>query len=140
MSPFLTRFNLNIKYCTLSHKTSFGNFKILQNLLCSTAVFTNSFWPFQRTTRKVLSWAKLSPRPSFDCKIHKTVDLTAGCWSPAQSLASFFFLFLAGYSVFCHSFSFVANFVFLRDVWIRTQRAAVASRRATNLATHLDKV
>jgi hypothetical protein len=28
-------------------------------------------------------------------------------------------------------------FVFLRDVWIRTQSAAVASRRATNLATHL---
>ncbi len=27
--------------------------------------------------------------------------------------------------------------VFLRDVWIRTQRAAVVSRRATNLATHL---
>jgi hypothetical protein len=29
------------------------------------------------------------------------------------------------------------HFVFLRDFWIRTQRAAVASRRATNLATHL---
>ncbi len=27
--------------------------------------------------------------------------------------------------------------VFLRDVWIRTPRAAVASGRATNLATHL---
>ncbi len=26
-------------------------------------------------------------------------------------------------------------FVFLRDVWIRTQRAAVVSRRATSLAT-----
>ena len=26
-------------------------------------------------------------------------------------------------------------FVFTRDVWIRTQRAAVASMRATNLAT-----
>jgi hypothetical protein len=31
----------------------------------------------------------------------------------------------------------VAHFVFLRDVWIRTQRAAVASGRFTNLATHL---
>ncbi len=30
---------------------------------------------------------------------------------------------------------FVSHFVFLRDIWIRTQRAAVASRRATNLAT-----
>jgi hypothetical protein len=38
-----------------------------------------------------------------------------------------------------HSFAFVAHFEFLRDVWIRTQRAALASRRATgtNLATHL---
>jgi hypothetical protein len=36
-----------------------------------------------------------------------------------------------------HSFVYVAHFVFLRDVWIRTQRAAVASRCATNLATHL---
>jgi hypothetical protein len=36
-----------------------------------------------------------------------------------------------------HSFAYVAHFVFLRDVWIRTLRAAVASRRATNLATHL---
>jgi hypothetical protein len=29
-----------------------------------------------------------------------------------------------------------AHLVFLRDVWIGTQRAAVASRRATSLATH----
>ncbi len=28
-------------------------------------------------------------------------------------------------------------FVFLRDVWIRTQNAAIASSRASNLATHL---
>ena len=31
----------------------------------------------------------------------------------------------------------VAYFVFLRDVWNRTQRDAAASRRANNLATHL---
>ncbi len=36
-----------------------------------------------------------------------------------------------------HSFAYVAHFVFLRDVWIRTKRAAVASRRATNLVNHL---
>jgi hypothetical protein len=35
-----------------------------------------------------------------------------------------------------HSFAYVANCVFLRDVWIRTQRATVARRRAINLATH----
>jgi hypothetical protein len=28
-------------------------------------------------------------------------------------------------------------FVFLGDVWIRTQKAAIASKRTTNLATHL---
>ncbi len=36
-----------------------------------------------------------------------------------------------------HSFAYVAHFLFLRDVWIRTQRAAVASRWAINLAFHL---
>jgi hypothetical protein len=33
---------------------------------------------------------------------------------------------------FGDSFAYVAHFVFLRDVRIRTQRAAVARRRATN--------
>jgi hypothetical protein len=36
-----------------------------------------------------------------------------------------------------HSFAYFGHFLFLRDVWIRTQSAAVASARATNLATHL---
>ncbi len=35
------------------------------------------------------------------------------------------------------SFAYVAHFGFLRDVWIRTQKDAVASRRATNIATLL---
>jgi hypothetical protein len=34
-------------------------------------------------------------------------------------------------------FAYFAHFVFLRDVRLRIQRAAVASRRSTNLATHL---
>jgi hypothetical protein len=50
-------------------------------------------------------------------------------------IGNFFCIFLAGYP-----FAYVARFVFLRDVWIRTQRAAVTSRRATNLATHLPKI
>ncbi len=33
-----------------------------------------------------------------------------------------------------HSFAYVVHFVFFRGAWIRTQRAAVASRRANNLA------
>ncbi len=47
----------------------------------------------------------------------------------------FFVYFFGGLECFGHSFAYVAHFVFLRDVW--TQRAAVASRCATNLATHL---
>ncbi len=36
-----------------------------------------------------------------------------------------------------HFFYYVAHFVFLRDVWIRIQRAAVASRCGTDVASHL---
>jgi hypothetical protein len=49
----------------------------------------------------------------------------------------FFCIFFGGLECDGHSFAHVAHFVFLRDVWIRTQRAAVASKRVTNLATHL---
>ncbi len=48
----------------------------------------------------------------------------------------FLVYFLGGLECVGHSSAYVAHFVFLRDVWIRAQRAAVASRRATNLATH----
>jgi hypothetical protein len=48
-----------------------------------------------------------------------------------------FVYFFGGLEWSGHSFANVAHFVFLRDVWIRTQRAAVASRRAINLGTHL---
>ncbi len=54
----------------------------------------------------------------------------------------FLYICLVGYSEFCvgHPFAYVTHFVFFRVVWIRTQRAAVASRRATNLATHLPEM
>ncbi len=52
----------------------------------------------------------------------------------------FLYFLLGGLECNGHSFVYVAHFVFLRDVWIRTQRAAVASRRATNLANHLPKI
>jgi hypothetical protein len=45
--------------------------------------------------------------------------------------------FLGGLECVGHSFAYVAYFVFLRDAWIRTQRAAEGNSRATNLATHL---
>ncbi len=49
----------------------------------------------------------------------------------------FLFKFLGGLEHVGHSFSYVAHFVFLRDVWVKTQRAAMASMRTTHLATQL---
>jgi hypothetical protein len=46
------------------------------------------------------------------------------------------YIFFGGLQCVGNSFAYVAHFVFLRDVLIRTQRAAVASRRVT-LTTHL---
>ncbi len=52
-----------------------------------------------------------------------------------------FVYFFVGLECASHSFPDVAHyFLFLRDVWIRIWRAAVASRRATNLATHLSRL
>ncbi len=50
---------------------------------------------------------------------------------------SLFVYFLGGLECDGHSLAYVAHFVFFRDVWIRIQRAAVASSRATDLASHL---
>ncbi len=63
-----------------------------------------------------------------------------GFGSTTLSVAAIFCLFFGGGRArvcwpllcLCRPFS-----IFLRGVWIRTQRAAVASRRATNLAIHL---
>ncbi len=52
----------------------------------------------------------------------------------------YFFLFLAGWSVLTTPLCPCRPFCSFRYVWIRTQRAAVASRRATNLATHLPPI
>ncbi len=49
----------------------------------------------------------------------------------------FYLYFFDGLDFVAHSFAYVAHFVCLRDVWIRTQRPILASRCATNLATHL---
>jgi hypothetical protein len=45
--------------------------------------------------------------------------------------------FFGGLECVGHFYVYVAHFVFLRDVWIQTQRAPVASRCATKLSTHL---
>ncbi len=49
----------------------------------------------------------------------------------------FFIYFLAGSGVLATPMFMSPILYFLRDVWIRTQRAAVASRRANNLATYI---
>jgi hypothetical protein len=46
---------------------------------------------------------------------------------------TFFVYIFGGLECVGHSFAFVAHFVLLRGVWIRTQRAAVASIHATHL-------
>ncbi len=48
----------------------------------------------------------------------------------------FFVYFFGGLECVGYSFAYYAHFVFLGDVWIRTQGAAVASRCATNLPSH----
>jgi hypothetical protein len=70
----------------------------------------------------------------FYCALNVTKFLTLLCLillvSPLLCVSSFFW--------YSHSSPYVAHFVFLRYVWIRTKRGAVESRRATiNLATHL---
>jgi hypothetical protein len=52
-------------------------------------------------------------------------------------LVFLFCILFGGLECIGHSFAYVGHFIFLRDGWIRTLRAAVASRRDTNLATDL---
>jgi hypothetical protein len=59
-----------------------------------------------------------------------------------KDIQTFFVYLFGGLEFIGHSFAYVVHFVFLRYVWIRTQRAAKASWRAiathlTYLATHL---
>jgi hypothetical protein len=54
--------------------------------------------------------------------------------------ASVFFFFFGGLQCVGHFFTYVAHLVFLENVWIRTQRAAVASRcdnTSPCVATHI---
>jgi hypothetical protein len=97
----------------------------------------------------VINSAELLSRFSRSCCSLK-LSLTMGTWSSKQwlgnihlpevdllSSAKFFLYIFGGLECVCHFFAYVAYFAFLRDVWIRTQRAVVTSSCATNLATHL---
>jgi hypothetical protein len=59
---------------------------------------------------------------------------------PNKNKSNCFFCLFGRLECVCHSFGYVAQFVFLREVWFQTQRAVEASRRATNLATHLPQI
>jgi hypothetical protein len=93
------------------------------------------------STRYILFPIEITPLPSlsafqsfllmFDI-IHRVL------FSLRLSISYYFFIyFFGGLECVGHSFAYAAHFVILRAVWIRTQKAAIASRRATNLATHL---
>ncbi len=73
---------------------------------------------------------------------HRRSAFSLSFRSPSVFLSfskNYFFVFFGGLECVGHSFAYAAHFVFLRDVWIRTQRTAVASRFSTNLVTHLQK-
>ncbi len=53
---------------------------------------------------------------------------------PFSEVTILFCIFFGGLQCVSHSFAYVSHLWFLRDVWIRTQSAAVASGRAADLA------
>jgi hypothetical protein len=77
--------------------------------------------------------AQLCPRVLSNARTH--VQATRRIHHLIRYLQKILVDFFGGFSVLA---AHVAHFVFLRDVRIRTQRAAVASRRANNLAFSLN--
>jgi hypothetical protein len=70
----------------------------------------------------------------------KQIDILDYAKNRAFGLRKFCKLYFRWVEFVNHSFAHVAHFVFLRDVWLRTQRAEAASSRATNLSTHLHEL
>ncbi len=97
-------------------------------LLSSSTLFTSEGipWWFYVTEEGYYTVAEWSVISYFVC-----------LWQFRRTLAGLYFFvdFSGGLGCVGHSFAYVAHFEFLGDVWIQTQRAAVASRCATNL-TH----
>ncbi len=91
------------------------------------SISTSSSTPFIFTSTPSSSTRRSERQASLPCSTFLSVDN----W---LNLSTTFF---GGLECVGHSFAYVAHFVFLGDVWIRTQRAAVASKGASNLATHL---
>jgi hypothetical protein len=78
-----------------------------------------------------------SPEPIYNSKVGHVINfkkIKRISWVQLGSINAEILYFFGGRE--CVGYSF-AHFVFLRDVWIRTQRAAVAIRRAANLTIHL---
>jgi hypothetical protein len=71
-------------------------------------------------------------------KVGSTSSVLQGEEGPAHFFYNIFFLhFLYGLRLLTLKLLISPISYFFRDVWIGTQRAAVASKRVTNLATHL---
>ncbi len=68
---------------------------------------------------------------TFTTSLRRTFKGRGGPGGRFPTQNNFFDIFLAGQSVWP---LLCSHFVFLRDVWIRTERAAVTCRRATNIA------
>ncbi len=82
---------------------------------------------------KIMSWSLIST-VQFSCFFVRYRYLIL--YYKMVFVITFFVYFFGGLECVGHSFPYVAHLWFLRDVWIRTQSAAVASWRVTDLATH----
>ncbi len=76
------------------------------------------------------------PRVFYDCLLLKKALFLRLAQYNKHWWTAFSVYFFGGLECVGHSFAYVAHLWFLRDVWIRTQSTAVASWRATDLATH----
>ncbi len=97
----------------------------------------------------IMGWFRMCTEGLLRCKLKKERRNCPG-WKCSRFYESRLFFFKFPYVSLKvsqinllatgYSFAYVVHFVFLRDVRIRTQSAAVASWHATNLAAHLPKL
>jgi hypothetical protein len=97
------------------------------SILIMKKLVQRSLLPHIKHPETVLSLRELEPRASAVGGEHSAKEL-ASQLSAGYSEPLFCIFVLAGYS------AYVAHFVFLKDVWIRNQRASEASRCATLLS------
>jgi hypothetical protein len=110
--------------------------------ICGSFISTKKIWSANRKNAfHNVFWAPNGTRLSARCHFRGPKKLSISRAQPPPTcpivMDAFFYLYLfGGLECVGHSFAYVAHLWFLRDVLIRTQSAAVASWRATDLATH----